>query len=44
MSFIRDPYLANSHPIRGYCRYRNEVYILLRYTKVEADAVRRRYL
>uniref|UniRef100_G0U334 Protein kinase A catalytic subunit n=1 Tax=Trypanosoma vivax (strain Y486) TaxID=1055687 RepID=G0U334_TRYVY len=44
MTFMRDPLLATSHPIRGYCRYMNEVYVLLRYTKVEADDVRRRYL
>lgn len=44
MSFFRDPYLATSHPIRAYCRYKNEVYIVLRYTKTEADEVRRRYL
>lgn len=44
MSFFRDPFLATSHPIRAYCRYRSEIYILLRYTKTEADEVRRRYL
>ncbi|KAH9601384.1 PRO8NT domain [Trypanosoma melophagium] len=44
MSFMRDPLLATSHPIRGYCRYKNEVYILLKYSKVEVDDVRRRYL
>ncbi|RNC30693.1 putative U5 snRNA-associated splicing factor, partial [Trypanosoma cruzi] len=44
MTFMRDPLLATSHPIRGYCRYKNEVYVLLKYTKIEADDVRRRYL
>lgn len=44
MRFMQDPFLATAHPIRGYCRYRHEVYILLRYTKSEADALRRRYL
>ncbi|CCW68908.1 unnamed protein product [Phytomonas sp. Hart1] len=44
LSFFRDPFLAVSHPIRGYCRYHNEVYILLRYTKAEADDIRQRYL
>ncbi|CBH14584.1 PRP8 protein homologue [Trypanosoma brucei gambiense DAL972] len=44
MSWMRDPLLATSHPIRGYCRYKNEVYVLLKYTKVEADDVRHRYL
>lgn len=44
MNFSRDPLLAVSHPIRGYCRYRSEVFILLRYTKKEADEMRRKYL
>lgn len=44
MNFSRDSYLATSHPIRGYCRYHNEIFILLRYTKKEADAIRQRYL
>ncbi|EPY24536.1 pre-mRNA-processing factor 8 [Strigomonas culicis] len=44
MSFMRDPFLATSHPIRGYCRYRSEIFVLLKYSKAEADEVRRRYL
>lgn len=44
MNFPRGSFLATSHPIRGYCRYRHEMYILLKYSKKEADALRKRYL
>ncbi|EPY39064.1 pre-mRNA-processing factor 8 [Angomonas deanei] len=44
MRFVQDPFLATGHPIRAYCRYRSEVFILMRFTKNEADDMRQRYL
>lgn len=44
MNFGRDSFLSTSHPIRGYCRYRSEIYIVLCFSKKEADETRRKYL